>query len=317
MHVTLNQLRAFERIMRLGSFRRASQELGLTQPSVSQRIAELESALDTQLFVRNGPQASPTAEAHALLTYADRMIGLTGEMRERFVSRDPLRGMVRIGMSENFALVGLVELLHHLESRYPAIKASLFIGDSGHLSQQLNRRELDIALVAEPTVEPHVEQLPVGVSRLQWFAHASLSLPRGELDPRQLAQHHLMISPPTARLHTTVMRWFNEAKTTPSRVSTCNNVAVTRLAILEGLVLGLVPARIMAGDLAAGAVKVVPVRPPMRAHRVFLCYQTSEWGPALRHFVDLTRSLIAERRIFEPEAEPAEGRVAAKKTRAR
>ena len=45
MNVTLSQLRTFERIVRLGSFRAAAQELRLAQPSVSLRIRELESVL--------------------------------------------------------------------------------------------------------------------------------------------------------------------------------------------------------------------------------------------------------------------------------
>ena len=40
MNVTLSQLRTFERIVRLGSFHAAARELGLSQPSVSQRIRE-------------------------------------------------------------------------------------------------------------------------------------------------------------------------------------------------------------------------------------------------------------------------------------
>jgi DNA-binding transcriptional LysR family regulator len=70
MNVTLSQLRAFERIVRLGSFRAAAQELRLTQPSVSQRIRELEAVLKTPLFIRRGPRVSLTAEGHALIEYA-------------------------------------------------------------------------------------------------------------------------------------------------------------------------------------------------------------------------------------------------------
>ena len=64
---TLGQLRAFERIVRLGSFHAAALELKLSQPSVSQRIRELEAALQTPLFVRRGPRISLTAEGHALV----------------------------------------------------------------------------------------------------------------------------------------------------------------------------------------------------------------------------------------------------------
>jgi len=92
MYVTLGQLRAFERIVRLGSFHAAALELKLSQPSVSQRIRELEAALNTPLFVRRGPRVSLTAEGHALIEYADRMLATAGELVERFRTRDPLKG---------------------------------------------------------------------------------------------------------------------------------------------------------------------------------------------------------------------------------
>jgi len=60
MNVTLSQLRAFERIVRLGSFHAAARDLHLSQPSVSQRIRELEGVLQTPLFVRRGPRVSLT-----------------------------------------------------------------------------------------------------------------------------------------------------------------------------------------------------------------------------------------------------------------
>lgn len=311
LNVTLNQLRAFERIVRLGSFHRAAEELKLTQPSVSQRIRELESALGTSLFVREGPRITPTAEAHALLAYADRMLETAGEMHERFASRDPLRGLLRIGVSENVALVCLTELFRRLEQRYPAIKASLFVGDSSALSQQLNQRTLDIAVVAEPKLEPHVAQVPVGVSRVAWFAHGGFKAPRGALTPQQLAHHHLMLSPPSARAHATVMRWFSEAGVAPTRVSTCNNIAVTRLAILGGTAIGLVAARIMQDDLQARTARMLTVQPPVPPHRVAICYQSSESGPALQAFVDLLRELIVQFGVFEEDrAEPRRASVA-------
>ena len=166
MNVTLSQLRAFERIVRLGSFHAAARDLNLTQPSVSQRIRELEEVLETPLFVRRGPRISLTAEGHALVEYADRMLETAGEMIERFHTRDPLNGMLRLGLNESFALICLPELLQRLEQRYPGIKTSVFVGDTGLVSQSLNRKELDIAIVSEPKVGAHVRLEPIGRNRL-------------------------------------------------------------------------------------------------------------------------------------------------------
>src|SRR6185437_7611258 len=111
MNVTLAQIRTFEAIARLGSFQAAGRELGLTQPSVSQRIRELETTLDTRLFIRQGPRVSLTAEGHALIDHARRLMEDATSIVGRFRDRDPLRGLLRLGMNESFALVGLSELL--------------------------------------------------------------------------------------------------------------------------------------------------------------------------------------------------------------
>src|SRR5438046_4643612 len=196
MNVTLSQLKTFERIVRLGSFHAAARELALAQPSVSQRIRELETVLKTRLFIRRGPRISLTAEGHALIEYADRLLGAAGEMVERFRTRDPLKGMLRLGLNESFALICLPDLLRRLEQRYPGIKTSVFVGDTGIVSRQLNEQELDIAIVSEPAVGGHVRQEPIGSNKLGWFARADFKLPRGVRRPVSLWPLHLIVGPP-------------------------------------------------------------------------------------------------------------------------
>src|SRR5882724_5733484 len=158
MQLTLAQIRTFEQIVKLGSFRAAARQLGLTQPSVSQRIRELEDALGVQLFVRRGPGISLTVEGTALIAYAGRLIGTADEMVDRFRARDPLKGLLRLGLNETFGLVCLPDLLRRLEERYPALKTSVQVGDTGTISRMLNEQLLDIAIVSEPEVADHVRR---------------------------------------------------------------------------------------------------------------------------------------------------------------
>jgi DNA-binding transcriptional LysR family regulator len=298
MNVTLSQLRAFERIVRLGSFHAAARDLHLSQPSVSQRIRELEDVLQTPLFVRRGPRVSLTAEGHALMEYADRVLGAAGEMVERFRTRDPLKGMLRLGINESFALVCLPELLRRLEQRYPAIRTSVFVGDTGVVNRKLDSQELDIAVVSEPNVAEHVRQEPLGKNEFGWFTNTAFNLPRRVLSPSDLRQYHLIVPPPPARLHSTVSQWFANAGARPARVSTCNSISATILTVLHGTAIGILPARVMQDELAKRSVKLVRVLPKVPAHRVSICYQISEFGPGLKVLVDLTRELVAHYKLF-------------------
>jgi DNA-binding transcriptional LysR family regulator len=121
----------------------------------------------------------------------------------------------------------------------------------------------------------------------------------GPLMPADLCAHHLIVTPPPARLYTTVTRWFEQASAVPQRLSMCNSLSVTALTIVSGLGIGLVPRRVMQDSVARGEVRELPVRPLVAAHQTWICYQVSELGPGLQRVADLIRDLVTEKRVFE------------------
>jgi DNA-binding transcriptional LysR family regulator len=298
MNVTLAQIQAFERIARLGSFHAAARQLRLTQPSVSQRIRELEDSLGVRLFLRRGPRISLTADGTALIPYAERILTTTGEMIERFRTRDPLKGLLRLGLNESFGLVSLTRLLERLEERYPELQTSVQVGDTDKVSRLLNEQQLDIAVISEPAVAEHVQRESLGVNELAWFVSSSFDVPESTLSPADLCAHHLVITPPPARLYTTATQWFAQAGVVPRRLSMCNSLSVTILSIVDGLAIGLVPVRTMQEHLASGAVRRLPVAPPVPGHRVWICHQGSDLGSGMKQIVELVREVAAEDRLF-------------------
>lgn len=299
MTITLSQIRAFERIARLGSFHAAAKHVGITQPSISQRIRDLEAILAVELFTRNGPRVALTAEGHALLEYADRLLETADDVVVRFKQRDPLLGLLRIGVNESFGLICLTDLMRRLEQQYPKLKTSVIVGDTGMVSGLLNDHQLDLAVVSEPSLAGHVLQVPIGRNDLAWVASNEMDLPSGTLTPTILAAHHLIVSPQTARLHTTMTNWFAQGGAVPERVSTCNSLSVTLLMVRSGFAIGLVPLRVVADELATGRIVRIPVTPAVGSHRVSLCYQIAQFGPNLQAIVELTKELIAHHELFK------------------
>ncbi len=298
MILTLAQLRTFHCIVHRGSFYAAAKELGITQPSVSQRVRELERALGIELFIRRGPRVTLTAEGHALIDHAERLLEGAEGIVARFRGRDPLRGVLRLGLNESFAFVCLAELLQRLHEHYPDLATSIHVGDTAAVSRLLNERKLDVGIVSHPDLEPHVAAQPLGTNEFAWVAAAHVDVPPGELTPADVARLHLAISPPSARLHATAMAWFARGGAVPERLSTCNNLTVTRLTILNGIATGLVPVRVMQEELERGEVKRLPLSTPIPGHLVSLCYQASEFGPSLQQILELIRSLVASHQLF-------------------
>ncbi len=298
MRLTLAQLAAFERIVRLGSFHAAAQHIGLTQPSISQRIHELEDILGVQLFIRRGPKISVTAEGTALIAYADRMLQTAQEVSDRFRTRNPLMGLLRLGLTETFALICLPELLRRLELHYPSLKTSVQVGDTAALSRLFSEQQLDVAVMSEPAVGDDVRREPLGTNELTWYVSPDSNIPLGTLSPADLCAHHLIIPPPPARIYTTAMRWFSQAGAVPQRLSMCNSLSVTIPTIVGGLAVGLVPARVMADRVARGEVRRLNVSPPVDGHRVSICYQSNDANSGLQEVIQLIRELVVQYRLF-------------------
>lgn len=298
INVTLSQVSAFERVVRLGSFHAAAHDLGLSQPAVSQRIRELEQVLGVKLFVRNGRQVTISADGTAMLAYADQLLKTSSEMILRLRTHDPLKGILRLGLSETFALICLTSLLEKLEAAYPSLKVSAHVGDTNALSDLLNEQKLDLAIISNPSIADHVRREPIGANQHGWFAGAAYGIDSTEMTPQELCEHHLIITPPPARLYTTVTRWFAQAGVSPQRLSMCNSLAVTILMTKNGRGISLVPRRVMQDSVEKGAIVELAVEPAVPAHQTWICYQVEELGPGLQQVVATIRQIVNQERLF-------------------
>lgn len=297
MRFTLAQLEAFSGIVRTGSFHAAARLLHVTQPTVSQRIRELEAAVGARLFVRQKPRPQLTAEGHALVDYARRLLGTAAEIEAHFRTRNPLRGVLRLGVPATFAHACMTEFLLRLERRYPQVKASVRVNDSATMLKMLEDEELDVAILVAPVASPRLRQQPAGRTALAWFAPPDFQ-PRRNVRPSDLAQQHIMLTPPPSRLMTTVMDWFSAAGVTPSRVSTCNDIKVTLETVAKGVAVGALPLALVQDAIARGQVRQLRTRPALPPHPVVICSQSARFGSGLEEVVELMRDLIDQRRLY-------------------
>src|SRR5215470_936146 len=95
--LSLVNLEALVAIAELGSFRAAAERLGVTQPTVSMRIKELEQDLNTLLFDRRPYRPQLTADGREIVKYAQRMMVLARDMRSCALNGAGIVGTIRLG----------------------------------------------------------------------------------------------------------------------------------------------------------------------------------------------------------------------------
>jgi DNA-binding transcriptional LysR family regulator len=142
----LELLRSFVSVVDAGGFTRAGERVHRTQSTVSQQIKRLEEDVGQPLLVRNGKDVTPTEAGERLLSYARRLLALAEEARD-VVTRPTYQGAIRLGIPEDFAAYRLAKLLGAFSRSHPTLRLDVRADQSMHLQRDLNRGELDLALL--------------------------------------------------------------------------------------------------------------------------------------------------------------------------
>jgi DNA-binding transcriptional LysR family regulator len=293
MKTTLSQMEAFYWIARLGSFRAAAAHLNLTQPTVSLRIRSLEEALGFALFARTGRQVRMTTDGAALLPVVRRMIDLAEQVSAKHALRDPLRDRLRLGAPASFALSCMADLLGALKKQFPELTVALTIDNSQVLHHKLNNRDLDMAFLVEPAVEPYIRVEPLGTMTHAWVGSPALGLAGSWVEPKDLLRHHVFTHPEPSNLNRLVMNWFGSAGLEPPHLSTCNDLSVILRLIVQGEGVSLLPPAVLAADLHSGALAMFKARPEIARPRLYVAYQVDKIGRRVDTVLDTARQVIA------------------------
>src|SRR5437762_431449 len=118
----LRDLHVFLTIVQRGSMAKAAQQLGVSQPSVSEVVADLEHALGVRLLDRHSQGVEPTMYGGTLVR---RSIAVFDELKQtvrdiEFMS-SPTSGEVRIGCQESIAAAILPSVIHRFSQSYPRV----------------------------------------------------------------------------------------------------------------------------------------------------------------------------------------------------
>ncbi|AQU82622.1 MAG: LysR family transcriptional regulator [Halomonas sp.] len=153
-------LQAFLAVAETQSFSRAAEQLYLTQPAVSKRIATLEGLLGTRLFDRIGRRIALTEAGNVLLPKAKRILFAVEDSRRALANLSgQVGGKLTLATSHHIGLHRLPPLLKQYTQRHPEVTLDLHFLDSELAYQGVVDGTLEIAIV---TLAPHPhEQLQV------------------------------------------------------------------------------------------------------------------------------------------------------------
>jgi DNA-binding transcriptional LysR family regulator len=194
----LNLLLLFDTLMRERHAGRAGEALGLTQPAVSHALTRLRQLLDDPLFIKHAKGMRPTPRAEALagpIASALRLLRAALNEEQPF---DPAQSKrtIAIGGSDYIDFALMPKLLPSIREAAPGFNVRLRSVSQETVSQELRRREIDIAIGPVAAAPEGVELTPLFTERLVLIARLGHPALRKNLTPEIFAGlQHLLVSP--------------------------------------------------------------------------------------------------------------------------
>ena len=158
----LRQLRYFAQIVESGSVAKASRQLYIAQPALSQQLKKLEDEVGKPLLQRSSKGVTPTDNGLALYHHAKFMLRQLDQALS--IAREEtgtVRGMVSVGLPATTVCALGLPLARRIRERYPSVLLNVVEGMSGHLGQMMRLGQLDLAILFASDVAPDLTAEPL------------------------------------------------------------------------------------------------------------------------------------------------------------
>lgn len=259
-------------ICETGSLRKAAAVLGITQPTLSNRIAHLEDQLGAPLFDRRRGQSKPTDLARFIAgrtaTMAEDAARLTSEVKRLSAGRD---GIVRVGVSPGPSYIA-ASMVTAVSDRWPSLGLDVLTAPSMQLVTALVERKLD--MLVSPELD---EQHPAVASELliesEIIAVAHPDHPMCANPPADVAglfAYPIALPIPERHYFDAIQRQFGiDVDNIPGRIMCSDPITLARVAQESRTRFAAGPRFYFLKELDSGALRVIGTPVPLR-HRLFL-----------------------------------------------
>ncbi len=260
MHLTLRQLKVFEVVARRLSYRRAAEELFLTQPAVSMQVKSLEKQLGVALFEQLGKRVHLTGAGQEVLAYARTVTQQLDELEAVLNRMKGLSGgRLRISVATT-ANYFIPTLLGTFSRRYPEVTVSLDVTNRETLLEQLTENTVDLVIMGQPPAGLDVEAMPFLDNPLVVVAPPDHTLARQKrVSLARLQEETFLVRESGSGTRIAMERFFNErGMRLKTGMEVGSNEAIKQ-SVQAGLGLGLLSHATIEQELALRRLAVLDV----------------------------------------------------------
>ncbi|MDR7123820.1 LysR family transcriptional regulator [Pseudotabrizicola sp. 4114] len=268
----IDKLEMFIALARARHFGRAAEACGVTQPSLSAAIKQLEEHLGVQLVFRGSRYQGLTPEGQRVLERAQGIVAETRALRDEMRSvKRGLAGNLRIGVIPT-ALPMVAQLTTPFTRRHPAVSVTILSRTSAEIRDGIERLELEAGITYldnEPLGRVLRQPLYAEFYRLVCAPGTQMAA-RGQVEWAELAGLPLCLLTGDMQNRRIINQHLAEAGVRAEPAVESNSTIALMAHVATGQWVSILPKALADLFARSGAVKAVPIVAPEAEHLVGL-----------------------------------------------
>jgi DNA-binding transcriptional LysR family regulator len=277
-------------------FGRAAEACGVTQPTLSAGVKQIEDAFGVLLVNRGSRFQGFTPEGERVLDWARRIVGDTRAMRQEVHAlKHGLAGRLRIAAIPT-ALAMVETVTTPYRARHPAVQFTILSRTSTEILTYLENLEIDAGLTYLDN-EPlgRVTTVPLYQERYRLLVAADAPLgDRESVTWAEVAQVPLCLLTPDMQNRRIIERLLRETGVDPNITLESDSMILLYSHVRTGRWASVMPARLAASLGLTDVLRAVPIVGPEATHTIGLV------APAREPMTPLTAALVMEARRIAP-----------------
>jgi len=233
-----HHLRYFWNVAKEGSLARAAARLHVSQPSISEQIRELESALGEKLFQREGRKNKLTDAGQVVFGYAEEIFALGRELLNAVKQRPGAKVLrLYVGVADSFPKLVTNEILKPVFAMSQTAHVICREGKMEDLLAQLAAHRLDILLADEPAASNtnfKTYNHSLGETGTTFCAEKKLAAKLRRNFPKSLHDAPALLPTENTSLRRALETWFREQQIRPRVVAEFEDLALMKVMAAEG-----------------------------------------------------------------------------------
>src|ERR671933_2206019 len=275
--MVMSQLELFLQVVEEGSFSKAADAVGRTQPAVSIAVRRLEEEVGAPLFDRSQKTPTLTEVGAVIRDYAQRIIALRDQARAAVTELRALkRGLVRVGANESTSLYLLPQTILAFREKHPDVKVEIYRHVSERLPREVLERNVDFAVLAFEPTDRDLESFCVLRDELSLILNPEHPLVgRKEVTVEELGRESFLAHNVRTASRNKVVEVFAAHHTPLNITLELATVETIKRFVQLNIGLAFVPRMCVGEELERGALSTVPVEG--------LAYHRTLWVTHRRH----------------------------------